>query len=105
MIDVSDGLSSELHHLATASGVAIAIDDVVPAARLSAAAAALGADARHWVLHGGEDHAFLATVPPELTNAATAWTTCIGVVAAGAGVTVAGQPLTARGWDHFRGGA
>ncbi|MDQ1725092.1 MAG: thiamine-monophosphate kinase [Frankiaceae bacterium] len=105
MIDVSDGLSSELHHLARASGVAIAIDDVVPAARLSAAGAALGADAREWVLHGGEDHAILATVPPELTNAAAVWTTCIGVVGTGEGVTMAGEPLTARGWDHFRGRA
>ena len=105
MIDVSDGLSSELHHLAGASGVAIGVEDIVPSARLSAAASALGVDAREWVQHGGEDHALLATVPPEHASAAAAWTRCIGVVAAGAGVTMAGQPVAARGWDHFRGGA
>ena len=105
MIDVSDGLSSELHHVARASGVGLAIDGIAPSARLSAAANALGVDARDWVLHGGEDHAFLATVPPARAAAADALATRIGVVVEGSGVTVAGQPLAAAGWDHFGGPA
>jgi thiamine-monophosphate kinase len=61
-IDVSDGLSSELHHLARESGVAIDIDaDAVP---LSAAARALSPKALDWALRGGEDYELLFTAPP-----------------------------------------
>ncbi len=66
MTDVSDGLVADLGHVAQASGVGI---DVSSAAlshdleALAAAAAATGAEARDWVLGGGEDHALVATFP------------------------------------------
>lgn len=63
-IDISDGLSSECHHLARAAGLAVEID----AARLprhpavSRASATLGCDPMDWILHGGEEHSLLLAV-------------------------------------------
>jgi thiamine-monophosphate kinase len=63
MIDVSDGLVADAHHIAAASAVDIAIDTSgweVPE-QMQAAASAYNVDAREWMLTGGEDHALLAT--------------------------------------------
>jgi thiamine-monophosphate kinase len=111
MIDTSDGLSSELHHLAEASGVALRVDaddgdDALVAfvdEPLRQLAERLGADPVAWLLHGGEDHAFLATVPADLAAAAGGLALPLGRVVAGSGVTYRGAPLPPRGWDHFRG--
>ncbi|WP_169582300.1 thiamine-phosphate kinase [Microbacterium thalassium] len=55
MMDVSDGLVLDASRLAAASGVSVLLD-----------AAALGPDVAS-ALAGGEDHALLATFPPERT--------------------------------------
>jgi len=60
-IDISDGLSSELHHLAAESKVAIDLD--AGAVPLSAAARKLSPKALQWALSGGEDYELLFTVP------------------------------------------
>ena len=104
MLDVSDGLLADLGHIADASGVAIDVrrDAFEVAALLADAAGALGADPYQWVLTGGEDHALAATFRPD-TALGVEWRV-IGRVAAGAGVTVDGQPYAdaPSGWDHFR---
>ncbi|HEV7830970.1 MAG TPA: thiamine-phosphate kinase [Pseudonocardiaceae bacterium] len=102
MIDISDGLLADAWHLAKASRVGIDIDSAaVPvASRLVEVAAALGADAQHWVLTGGEDHALLACFP---TDAAlpSGWTK-LGVVNEGLGVTIDGKAYEGpAGWAHF----
>ena len=65
MVDVSDGLLSDLGHIARESGVVAALDTqrfVVPEP-LAAVAAAYGTDPVLWMLTGGQDHAILATFP------------------------------------------
>lgn len=102
MIDVSDGLLADAGHLAQASGVAVDIDSAaltVPR-RLVEVASAMGADPRHWVLTGGEDHALLASFPAG-TELPAGWT-AIGAVREGRGVTVDGVPYQGpAGWTHF----
>lgn len=102
MTDVSDGLLADLGHLARASGAAVDISAAALAddlAALAPAATAVGADARDWVLRGGEDHALVATFaaqPPP------GWRV-IGTVAAGTpGVRVDGAPWHGPGgWESF----
>lgn len=102
MIDVSDGLLSEVGHVAEASGVAI---DVTSSAfevpePLHAVGAALGADALRFVLTGGDDHSLLATFPDD-ASVPDGWTV-VGRVLEGEGVTVDGSPYEgASGWTHF----
>ncbi|HWC82266.1 MAG TPA: thiamine-phosphate kinase [Pseudonocardiaceae bacterium] len=103
MLDISDGLLADVGHLAESSSVHIDIrtDLLEVPQRLAEVAAALGADARHWVLTGGEDHALAATFP-ESVAVPEGWTR-IGTVSKGSGVTVDSQTYEKpAGWEHWR---
>ena len=97
MIDVSDGLSSELHHLAKASGVKIEINlaKVPVHPELGKAAALLKIDPRDWIFNGGEDYELLFSAR-QMTPRISPWVTEIGVLKKGRGVN-----LLARGFHHF----
>lgn len=103
MIDVSDGLVSDLGHLAKASNVRMSIDKnalQIPE-DLAATASAFNVNAYDWVLSGGEDHAFVATFPTAL-DVPNGWQ-IIGIVEAGEPkVLIDGQELPNQGWDHFK---
>lgn len=107
MIDVSDGLLADLGHVAAASEVVIDLRSAaleVPA-RLADVGAALGADPRHWLLTGGDDHALVATFPPDTALPAD-WTRIGSVLSPGRGepgVRVDGHVYEGgpQGWDHF----
>ena len=65
LIDVSDGLSTDLSHLCESSGVGGRIwESLVPALQLTASHLALEVSPFELALHGGEDYQLLFTVPP-----------------------------------------
>jgi thiamine-monophosphate kinase len=109
MIDISDGLLADLAHVADASGVGIDVrrDAFEVPVQMRDAASALGVDPYTWILSGGDDHALVATFPPEV-ELPGGWLR-IGSVDAGGGggVTVDGRPYRdgPAGWDHFRSSA
>ena len=111
-IDVSDGLSTDLHHLCQASGVGSRIEkERIPVfSDLPAHARALGVDLRECVLNGGEEYALLFTASlteSEMSRRAGRPVYAIGRITREPDVILvengAASPLPARGWDHFEG--
>ena len=118
MIDLSDGLSTDLTRLCEASGVGAQIAaQRIPAARLTQALSKqFETSGLALALHGGEDYELLFTVPawvaarfPE--RLAGVSLTRIGEITTGRGVFLVEtdrrgrrrlKPLEPRGWDHFR---
>lgn len=103
-IDISDGLSAELHHLAAASGARMDIESaLIPVSQpLTAFALHRGEAPLEWALNGGEDYRLLFTLPPgKLGELDGSPATLIGEVRAGAGVFLDGTPLPRGGWDHL----
>ena len=101
LIDVSDGLLSELGHVAGSSGVSVDVrSELLPVGEpLRSVAAAVGADPLSFVLGGGDDHALVGTFPAG--GAPSGWTV-IGSVGEGSGVTVDERSYTGMvGFRHF----
>lgn len=113
MIDLSDGLAGDAHHLAAASNVAVVIElERVPLANgVNEAAEASGESPGMVAARGGEDYELLVALRGEFSQdearhleAETGVPlTRVGFVEAGGGVrlTMAGQPVQVRGFDHF----
>ncbi len=100
MIDVSDGLSTDLEHICVESGVGAEIEaGAIPRAR--------GVQMK-FALHGGDDYELLFTssrkVPAVVGGVAV---TRIGRVVAGRGMRLIEggkkKRLVVKGWEHFRG--
>ncbi|MGM1016114.1 MAG: thiamine-phosphate kinase [Actinomycetota bacterium] len=89
MMDVSDGLALDAARMAAASRVTLALD-----------ASALGDDPQG-ALAGGEDHALLATFPPDRLAPGFR---AIGEVRPGGehGVLCDELPVSSSGWDPYR---
>jgi thiamine-monophosphate kinase len=100
MCDVSDGLLSELSHIASASDVGIELDskliEQIPG--FKELETATQGDIWELVLSGGEDHVFVATTSTDIPEGAHV----IGKVVSGTGVKVSGvSKLPAIGFRHF----
>jgi thiamine-monophosphate kinase len=101
-IDISDGLSADLHHLCDASNLGAEIErqriPVFPGLEQS------GVDVRSAVLHGGEEFALLFSSSlreSELSARVGRPVYAIGRMVDEKGVRLDGAPLESRGWDHF----
>ncbi|MGB7025336.1 MAG: thiamine-phosphate kinase [Candidatus Acidiferrales bacterium] len=113
MMDISDGLSTDLARLCAASGVGARIRSTqIPTVKIPAALAHLDLNALELALHGGEDYGLLFTVHPESAKLLRRlWSkipiTCIGEITRQKQIVLIRDngteaPLLAKGWDPFR---
>jgi thiamine-monophosphate kinase len=116
MLDVSDGLATDMAHLCQESGVGAQIkSELLPVEELlNEAAAMLDITPMDWVLRGGEDYQLLFTTDTtaeeeirRLTATEAERKTCaIGRIVRGEGVIIesgAGpQEISFQGYEHFR---
>lgn len=90
MIDVSDGLSTDMHHILEASRVGCRLDpDAIPR----------GDATLERALNRGEDFELLATVRPCAPEDLPAGFTRIGEITP-EGALLGDEPLIAAGWEH-----
>jgi thiamine-monophosphate kinase len=119
MMDVSDGLLSDLRHMCAASGVGAEVwtANLPVSAACEEIAGAAGSDCIDWVMTGGEDYELLFTVAPESAPKVQAilrdevQTSChiVGrIIPESAGIQLlfpdgqrSAYDQSATGWDHF----
>jgi thiamine-monophosphate kinase len=105
MCDVSDGLATDAAHLANASAVNFNLSkDLISKADdfkdLAELARELNEDVFDWILTGGEDHFFLATVDKK--NESSELGIKIGIVEKGDGkLLLDGIEIKESGYQHF----
>ncbi len=116
MIDLSDGVATDLHHLCQAGSVGARLEAAaVPlSAGLAAAAPRLGLDPLRLALMGGEDYQLLFTSPPAaaaalnraFSRAGLAPPRALGEIVAGRRVLLVTETgemdISGQGYDHFR---
>lgn len=117
MIDVSDGLASEVHHICRSSGVGAEVEEAaIPlAAEAREVAAKLGDEATIYALAGGEDFEIVFTaLEIEVERIKSKFESKFGIPLTKVGrivkakegvhlITTSGRriPLHSEGWDHF----
>ncbi|MEO6068632.1 MAG: thiamine-phosphate kinase [Gemmatimonadales bacterium] len=107
MLDLSDGLASDIHHLAAASncGAEIELDGLPIGTGVTAEAARAGKTPEAYAAEGGEDYELLVALPadaaPPLLDVKL---TPIGRLVAGDAVkfTQHAAPVMLTGFQHFR---
>ena len=104
MMDISDGIGSDLRHILDASGVGAQVDlaalPLSPA--LQRVCARYGWDAAALATGGGEDYELLFTCTPEAEKALGVPHTVIGTITAGTAVEWLGAGRSVCGFDHFK---
>ena len=116
MMDISDGLASEVHHIARESKVGVTLrEDAVPIGYSTLLASrCLEFDPLEWALSGGEDFELVFAFPPEstdrvrdaLSNAGGSMYIVGHITPETEGVVLVGsdgtkQSLSFKGYDHF----
>jgi thiamine-monophosphate kinase len=108
MIDISDGLSTDLSHICERSGVGADVwAKAIPRGRIGKPPKPVQLE---FVLHGGEDYELLFTAPPRQrvpTQIAGVTVTCIGEITRRRQMFIFDENgfrsrLEARGWEHFQ---
>ena len=106
MIDISDGLSTDLAHICEESAVGAEIQQAAIPRAMHANKKAVSLDL---ALHGGEDYELLFTSSKKvLSRIAGVEVSHIGKITRGRGMRIRDadgqlQTLEIRGWEHFRG--
>jgi thiamine-monophosphate kinase len=106
MLDVSDGLATDLNRICQASNVTIEIfskDLLGFEAMLELPAQSLGVDAKQWVLSGGEDHALLATFPAAAQIPKSFKVIGKVLTQSAPALLLDGKAIETAGWDSIRG--
>lgn len=116
MIDVSDGVAADLHHICHSSGFGARLyaDRLPKSTSFREYAARVGLDLHQFVVSGGEDYVLLFTVSPadHMALANLLAERCrrpvhnIGVMTPGSGIEFVKpdgkvESLPSQGWDHF----
>jgi thiamine-monophosphate kinase len=111
MIDISDGLSSDLGHICEQSGVGAVVRlEAIPLSRsLRKAARTLKNPILSYAVSGGEDYELLFTVPPDKMKRFAALglqATEIGMITGDRKLFIVDEagkrkPLKPQGYDHF----
>jgi thiamine-monophosphate kinase len=109
MMDLSDGLSTDVDRLAAASGCGAEIESVPVADSARGVAQALGVNPQRFALAGGEDFELLLAVRARaFAHLALRYHRRfgrelfrVGRVQTGSGVRFNGASLERSGWDHF----
>ena len=117
MIDVSDGIAGDLHHICerSAVGVRLFAEKLPVSPENRALSLAARRDEWHFALHGGEDYELLFTAPPlqaeklaqRITSETGTPVSMIGeIIPAGEPSELVlpdgrTRPLKGSGWDHF----
>ena len=115
MMDISDGLATDLAHICTESGLGAEINkDVLPVSeQLKLAAEKTGSPVLDWVLKGGEDYQLLFTVSSDneqelrklLLEKTGQEIFCIGKIIEGQGLFLSDgvnmEEISFQGYDHF----
>lgn len=106
MIDLSDGLSTDLAHICEESGVGAVIEaELIPRARVGRPATQVSLDL---ALHGGEDYELLFTSSKQIPSRINGIPiTYIGKIRRSREVTLVSENgkrgrLAIHGWEHFR---
>lgn len=109
MMDVSDGLSTDVHRLCAASGCGAQLEAIPVAPSARAAAQARHEAPDRFALAGGDDFELLAAIRPRAFRYVAARYRKrfgrelhkIGVLSAEQGVVYNGERIERSGWDHF----
>ena len=111
MMDISDGLSTDLTRLCSASGVGAIVETIPIHDGARRVAERTGDDPQRWALDGGEDFELLVSVEKRaFSYVATRFRAHfarelirVGTITEGAGVRRAnGAAIAPSGWDHVR---